>query len=79
MEIRDSRKPASRHLERFGFASFAPFVSVLALLAAAGCGAPGEPVPPSPPIPAAVTDLAAHQDEDGVELTFILPIKTVAG
>jgi hypothetical protein len=44
-----------------------------------GCGAPGEPTPPSPPIPVAVTDLAAHQAGDGVELVFTLPSKTVLG
>src|SRR5690242_19530140 len=44
-----------------------------------GCGAPGEPTPPSPPIPMAVTDLAAHQAGDGVELVFTLPSKTVLG
>ena len=45
----------------------------------AGCGAPGEPQPPSPPIPAAITDLAAHQLGNGVQLVFTLPGRTVAG
>lgn len=53
--------------------------SMLACLVAAGCGAPGEPTPPSPPVPVAVTDLAAHQAGDGVQLVFILPTKSVAG
>src|SRR5262249_46139323 len=44
-----------------------------------GCGAPGEPTPPSPPIPTAITDFAAHQQGDGVEVTFTLPSKTIAG
>ncbi|HKW32176.1 MAG TPA: hypothetical protein VJN92_04175 [Candidatus Acidoferrum sp.] len=44
-----------------------------------GCGAPGDPVPPSPPVPVAVSDLAAHQAGDGVELFFSLPPKTVSG
>lgn len=52
---------------------------VLSALATFGCGAPGEPTPPSPPIPVAVTDLAAHQAGDGVELVFTLPSKTVLG
>ena len=52
---------------------------VLSALATFGCGAPGEPTPPSPPIPVAVTDLAAHQAGDGVELIFTLPSKTVLG
>lgn len=46
---------------------------------AAGCGAPGDPVPPSPLIPAAISDLAARQSGDGVELVFSLPAKTVSG
>jgi hypothetical protein len=45
----------------------------------AGCGAPGEPVSPSPPIPVPITDLAAHQLGDGVQLTFTLPAKTITG
>lgn len=44
----------------------------------ASCGAPGEPRPPSPPVPAAVTDLAARQSGDAVELVFTLPAKTVS-
>jgi len=44
-----------------------------------GCGAPGEPVPPSPPVPAAVSDVAARQAGDGVELAFTLPAKSVSG
>ena len=38
-----------------------------------GCGAPGEPQPPSPPIPAAISDLTAHQQGNGVQLVFTLP------
>src|SRR5215468_12752201 len=48
-------------------------------LALAGCGAPGEPQPPSPPIPAAITDLTAHQQGNGVQLVFTLPGRTTAG
>lgn len=44
-----------------------------------GCGAPGDPQPPSPPVPVAVTDLAAHQQGNGVQLTFTLPARTVNG
>lgn len=44
-----------------------------------GCGAPGDPVPPSPLVPVAVSDLAARQAGDGVELVFSLPPKTVSG
>jgi len=44
-----------------------------------GCGAPGDPVPPSPPVAVAVSDLAAKQSGDGVELIFTLPSKSVSG
>jgi hypothetical protein len=44
-----------------------------------GCGAPGEPQPPSPPIPSPVSDLAAHQQGNGVQLVFTLPGHTVGG
>lgn len=76
--------PNSRHLEalrirpcansRFNFR-----ISIFALLLLAGCGAPGEPTPPSPPIPVAISDLAAQQAGDAVQLTFTLPAKTVSG
>jgi hypothetical protein len=49
------------------------------LLVLAGCGAPGEPVAPTPPTPTAITDLAARQAGDGVQLTFTMPTKTVRG
>jgi len=45
----------------------------------AGCGAPGEPQPPSPPIPAAIADLTAHQQGNGVQLVFTLPGRTTNG
>jgi len=45
----------------------------------AGCGAPGEPQPPSPPIPAAITDLTALQQGNGVKLVFTLPGRTTNG
>lgn len=45
----------------------------------AGCAAPGEPQPPAPPIPSPVNDLAAHQQGNGVQLTFTLPGHTVNG
>lgn len=49
------------------------------LLLAAGCGAPGEPTPPTPPVPVAITDLAARQAGDSVQLTFTMPAKTISG
>jgi hypothetical protein len=79
MGIRNLRKPVSRDLEHARFASFAFRISGLAFLFAAGCGAPGEPTPPAPPVPVAITDLAAHQAGDGVQLIFTLPAKTITG
>src|SRR5215813_13350412 len=52
---------------------------VFIALAMIGCGAPGDPQPPSPPVPVAVTDLAARQQGNGVQLTFTLPGRTVNG
>jgi hypothetical protein len=49
------------------------------LLGIAGCGAPGEPVPPAPPVAAAISDLAAHQVGDGVQLTFTMPGRSITG
>jgi hypothetical protein len=45
----------------------------------AGCGAPGEPRAPSPQVPAAIADLSARQDGDGVQLSFSLPSKSISG
>lgn len=43
------------------------------------CGAPGEPIARAPVVPIAVADLAAQQAGDGVQLTFTLPSRSVAG
>ena len=59
-----------------------PFRTIFTLLISlflSGCGAPGDPVPPAPLIPVAVSDLAARQAGDGVELVFSLPARTVSG
>ena len=53
-------------------------LALFAVAILAGCGAPGEPQPPSPPVPVAVTDLAAHQVGNGVDLAFTLPHRTIA-
>jgi hypothetical protein len=79
MEIRNLRNVVSRDKEHARFASFAFRVAGLAFLLAAGCGAPGAPTPPTPPVPVAVTDLAARQAGDGVQLIFTWPTKTVTG
>jgi hypothetical protein len=66
-------KPKTRRNASFGFCSS------LLILVLAGCGAPGEPTPPTPPVPVAITDLAAHQAGDAVQLNFTLPAKTISG
>lgn len=66
-------------LKKLGTASFAFRVSLFVIFLAGGCGAPGDPVPPSPLVPVAISDLAARQAGDGVELVFSLPPKTVSG
>src|ERR1700675_1629816 len=79
MDLRNLRKPVSRHKDLPRIAGFGFLVSALAFLCSAGCGAPGELTPPSPPVPAAITDLIAHQAGDGVQLIFTLPAKSIAG
>jgi hypothetical protein len=59
--------------------SFRLSILTLNVLLLGGCGAPGEPQPPSPPVPAPISDLAAHQQGNGVQLVFTLPARTVAG
>jgi len=49
------------------------------ILLAGGCGAPGEPLPPAPPTPVAITDLAARQAGDAVQLSFTMPNKSTLG
>jgi hypothetical protein len=61
-------------LRRFQFPVFALSIALLS-----GCGAPGEPQPPSPPVPVAITDLAARQQGNGVQLIFTLPGRSVSG
>jgi hypothetical protein len=79
MKNRNSRNREALWI-RWPWSSYFEISAVLLLsLFVAGCGAPGEPTPPSPPIPVPVTDLAAQQAGDAVQLTFTLPTKTVAG
>jgi len=79
MEIRNSGTVHTRTKTHKKLSNFEFRVSLFVFLLASGCGAPGEPVPPSPPVPVAVTDLAANQSGDGVELTFTLPSKSISG
>jgi fibronectin type 3 domain-containing protein len=79
METRNSRNPEALRIRRQRISYFGIRFSLFILLLAGGCGAPGEPTPPSPPVPVPVTDLAAQQAGDAVQLTFTMPPKTVAG
>ncbi len=79
MKNRNSRNPEALWIRRPRISCFEISAALLLFLLVAGCGAPGEPTPPSPPIPVAITDLAAQQAGDAVQLTFTLPTKTLAG
>src|SRR6266481_7290255 len=79
MENRNWRNPEALWIRRPRIPCFEVSPAVLLFLLVAGCGAPGEPTPPSPPVPVAVTDLAAQQMGDTVQLTFTMPPKTVKG
>jgi hypothetical protein len=79
MDYRNWRNPEALWIRRPRISCFEISSALLIFLLFAGCGAPGEPTPPSPPVPVAVTDLAAQQVGDAVQLTFTLPAKTVAG
>ncbi len=54
-------------------------ISICLLFLLAGCGAPGEPRPPRRAAPAAIGDLAAHQQGEGVMLSFAAPGASVDG
>ncbi|HEY6266139.1 MAG TPA: hypothetical protein VIW93_15165 [Candidatus Acidoferrum sp.] len=60
-------------------APFFPIFYFLFSVFLVACGAPGEPTPPTPVNPVAITDLTAHQDGDGVRLTFTMPSNSIAG
>lgn len=84
MENRNSRISFRRkvgHLRRLLFdVRFLSLAALLAMLITiAGCGAPGEPVAPAPQIPTPISDLAANQSGDAVQLTFTLPARTTKG
>jgi hypothetical protein len=79
MHNRISRKPEALRIRRRRIAGSAFSISLLGYLLVGGCGAPAEPTPPVPAIPARVTDLAAQQAGEAVQLTFTLPGKTISG
>src|SRR5258706_11021619 len=78
MDNRISRKPEALSIRQWRILPIEFRISVLLLLLAVGCGAPGEPTPPAPRVPVRITDLAAQQTGDAVQLTFTLPAKTVS-
>jgi hypothetical protein len=79
MENRNSRKPEALWIRRPRISYPQLLLSIIFLSLSAGCGAPGEPTPPAPPVPVAVTDLAAQQTGEAVQLTFTVPTRTVTG
>jgi hypothetical protein len=79
MENRILRNREALWIQRRGISPFEFRISLLVFLLAIGCGAPGEPTPPAPKVPARITDLAVQQAGDTVQLTFVLPAKTVSG
>jgi fibronectin type 3 domain-containing protein len=74
----ENRKGTGFHIRKRP-APFLPIFHFLFSIFLAGCGAPGEPTPPAPVVPVAVTDLAARQDGDGVQLSFTLPTSAIGG
>jgi fibronectin type 3 domain-containing protein len=77
METRKSRISAKLIPSRSRVSGFEFLFTMLVFVF--GCGVPGEPTPPIPPTPAPVKDMSAHQQGDGVQLTFTLPTKTIPG
>jgi len=79
MQNRNPRDPEALWIRRSRISCLEIIVSLLFFVLVGGCGAPGEPTPPTPPVLVAVTDLAAQQAGEAVQLTFTLPTKTLAG
>ena len=79
MDKRISRNSEALWIRRRRIVAFEIRISLLLFLFVSGCGAPGEPTPPVPPTPVKITDVAAQQTGDAVQLTFTLPAKTVSG
>jgi hypothetical protein len=79
MDKRISRNSEALWIRRRRILPFALLISLFVLLLTIGCGAPGEPTAPAPKVPVRITDMAAQQTGDAVQLIFTLPAKTVAG
>jgi hypothetical protein len=79
MQNRISRNSEALWIRRRRILFFQFRILLFMFLLAIGCGAPGEPTPPAPKIPTRITDLAAQQTGDAVQLAFTLPAKTVSG
>ncbi|MBZ5526710.1 MAG: hypothetical protein LAN71_02250 [Acidobacteriia bacterium] len=54
-------------------------ISIVFYFLLAGCGAPGDPRPPRKVVPAAIGDLAARQQGEGVALSFAAPQASADG
>ena len=54
-------------------------ISIFVIFLLAGCGAPGDPRPPRKVVPAAIGDLAARQQGEGVALSFAAPQASADG
>jgi fibronectin type 3 domain-containing protein len=74
----ENRKGTRFHIAKRP-APFFPVFQFLISVFLAACGAPGDPTPPSPPVPSAIADLTAHQDGDGVQLSFTMPSASISG
>jgi hypothetical protein len=74
----ENRKGTSFHIAMRP-APFFPLFYFLFSVFLVACGAPGEPMPPAPVVPVAITDLTAHQDGDGVQLSFTMPVSSITG
>jgi fibronectin type 3 domain-containing protein len=74
----ENRKGTSFHIAMRPALLFPLFYFLFSVFLAA-CGAPGEPTPPAPVVPVAITDLTAKQDGDGVQLSFAMPLNSIAG
>jgi hypothetical protein len=68
-----------RRFQRGLFRGLSIFQFLISIFFFSSCGSPGDPRAPAPPVPVAVSDLAAQQSGESVQLTFRLPQTTVEG
>jgi hypothetical protein len=55
------------------------FLLGFSLLLSSGCGYKNAPIPPQSVVPVAISDLRSTTDEEGVQLTWSYPVKTIQG